>query len=231
LTLKKKINKILIDPQNWDDYWSRKKSNLIYDIIAYLYRVFLIRPSLNYHIFKFFKNNDLLLHAGCGGGQVDKHISKKMHIHAFDISKKALNLYKKNNYSNIKLVQGSIFHTEFIDKKFDGIYNLGVMEHFDLNDINIILNEFKRILKDEGTIVLFWPHKKGISVNFIKVIRYLIFRLFKLKIKLHPDEITYVESKKQIKEILNKNNLKLVYYYFGIIDLFTQSVIVAKKNN
>ena len=225
--MKKNFN--LIDPQNWDEYWSKKKSKLIYDFIAFFYRILLIRPSLNYHIMKFFRANQTLLHAGCGGGQVDKKISDFINIYALDISEKALNLYKKNNYKNIKLIHGSIFETNFNNKKFDGIYNLGVMEHFDLNDINKILREFHRILKDDGTIVLFWPHKKGISVNFLKFIKSLLSKFFKINLKLHPEEITYVKSKNQISKILELNNLKLIYYYFGIFDFFTQSIIVAKK--
>ena len=55
----------LIDPQNWDEYWSKKKSKKIYDFIAYYYRNLLIRRTLDFHINKFFKKNSLILHAGC----------------------------------------------------------------------------------------------------------------------------------------------------------------------
>ncbi len=218
------------DKKEWDFYWSKKKSKVIYDFIAFFYRILLIRPSLNYHIKKFYKNNSYLLHAGCGGGQVDKSISKNMNICAIDISDKALELYKKNNISNKEVIHGSIFKTNFQDKKFDGIYNLGVMEHFEIKNINKILKEFNRILKDEGKIIMFWPHKNGISVNFLKFLKYIFKILFKFDLKLHPDEITYVTSKEQIESILENNNLSLDYYYFGIMDMYTQSVIVAKKN-
>ena len=42
----------LIDPQNWDEYWSKKKSKKIYDFIAYYYRNLLIRRTLDFHINK-----------------------------------------------------------------------------------------------------------------------------------------------------------------------------------
>ncbi len=220
---------MLIDPQNWDEYWGNKKSKILYDFIAYFYRILLIRPSLNYHLIRFTKPNSLLLHAGCGSGQVDKKIITHANIYAFDISKKALEMYSNNKYPNTKVVHGSIFNTEFGDKKFDGIYNLGVMEHFELNEISKILSEFSRILKDDGKIILFWPHKKGLSVNFIKIIKLIFLKLFKIKLKLHPDEITYVHSKQHISQILKQSNLQLTHYYFGIMDLFTQSVIIAEK--
>ena len=226
----KRSKKEIKDEKDWDYYWANNKSKIIYDIIAFFYRIILIRPSLNYHIFKFFKKNSYILHAGCGGGQVDKFISDKMKICAFDISRKALESYKKNNSSPYELIQGSVFKTEFEDNKFDGIYNLGVMEHFNLQDIEKILNEFNRILKDDGKIILFWPHKNGISVNFIKILKFISFKLFKLKLELHPEEITHVVSRKQIIKILEKSSFNLIYYYFGFRDLFTQSVVVAQKN-
>ena len=225
----KRSKKEIKDEKDWDYYWANNKSKIIYDIIAFFYRIILIRPSLNYHIFKFFKKNSYILHAGCGGGQVDKFISDKMKICAFDISYKALENYKKNNASPYEIIQGSVFKTDFDDNKFDGIYNLGVMEHFNLQDIEKILNEFNRILKDDGKIILFWPHKKGISVNFIKLLKLISLKLFKLKLELHPEEITYVASRKQLIKILKKSNLNLIYYYFGFRDLFTQSVVVAQK--
>ena len=225
----KRSKKEIKDEKDWDYYWANNKSKIIYDIIAFFYRIILIRPSLNYHIFKFFKKNSYILHAGCGGGQVDKFISDKMKICAFDISRKALESYKKNNSSPYELIQGSVFKTEFEDNKFDGIYNLGVMEHFNLQDIEKILNEFNRILKDDGKIILFWPHKNGISVNFIKILKLISFKLFKLKLELHPEEITHVVSRKQIIKILEKSSFNLIYYHFGFRDLFTQSVVVAQK--
>ena len=176
-----------------------------------------------------FLKKSYILHAGCGGGQVDKFISSKMKICAFDISHKALENYKKNNASPYELIQGSVFKTILKYKKFDGIYNLGVMEHFNLQDIEKILNEFNRILKDDGKIILFWPHKNGISVNFIKILKLISFKLFKLKLELHPEEITHVVSRKQIIKILEKSSFNLIYYYFGFSDLFTQSVVVAQK--
>ena len=93
----------LNDPQNWDEYWSKKKSKKIYDFIAYYYRNLLIRPSLDYHINKFFKKKSLILHAGCGGGQVDENIIKIINIHALDISPNALKVYENNNPKVSKL--------------------------------------------------------------------------------------------------------------------------------
>jgi len=43
----------------------------------------------------------------------------------------------------------------FEDNFFDGVYNLGVMEHYSEKEIEEILAEMKRVLKDEGKMIIF----------------------------------------------------------------------------
>ena len=74
------------------------------------------------------------------------------------------------------------------------------MEHFSEKQIKLILDEFKRTLADDGTIILFWPPKYGISVKFLKSIRKIIFFFTKRNIDFHPDEITLIESKKHAEK-------------------------------
>ena len=103
-------------------------------------------------------------------------------------------------------------------------------EHFSEKQIKLILDEFKRTLADDGTIILFWPPKYGISVKFLKSIRKIIFFFTKRNIDFHPDEITLIESKKHAERMLNNSGLKIIQSYFGIRDFFTHQVIIAKKN-
>jgi hypothetical protein len=50
-----------------------------------------------------------------------------------------------------------------------------------------------------------------------------------MNIRLHPEEISLVESKKQVKQILQESGFKLMQFYFGPKDLFTHCIVVAKK--
>ena len=146
----------LNDQYEWDAYWNKKEKQtyLLYDAIAYFYRNNIIKPSLSYYLKKIFKENSFLLHAGCGSGQVDENLSNNFCIHAMDISKQALICYKKSNH-NTAVFQGNIFNIPAKDETYDGIYNLGVMEHFYEQDLLKILKEFNRVLKSGGVIVLF----------------------------------------------------------------------------
>lgn len=217
----------------WNTYWLTKKDagSLIYDLIAAFYRKFIIKRTLNYFVKKHFDRGSEVLHAGCGSGQVDTDISNRVNISALDISIPALSIYKKIHKDSCKIIRGSIFKIPVKDETFDGIYNLGVMEHFTKPEIQKILQEFDRVLKPNGRMIIFWPPEFGLSVIFLKIVHYIFNYLFKRNIKLHPDEITRVRSKKQAKAIFAKANFTIVEYYFGIRDFFTYSIIVLSKDS
>src|SRR5689334_3731992 len=197
--------------------------------MAAFYRKFIIKPSLNHFILKYFNRTSRLLHAGCGGGQVDEDVGKAIGISALDISPEALSIYRKSNKHYRELIHGSIFSIPAGQSSYDGIYNLGVLEHFTEEEIGLILAEFHRVLKPEGKLVLFWPPEFGLSVIFLKMIHFILNRIFKLNVTLHPQEITRIRSRRHAVRILMQNGFGLLEYRFGPRDLFTNVVIVATK--
>lgn len=223
----------IVDPQNWNAYWENKKKTtfVLYDIIAAFYRKFIIKRSLNHFIKENFEKDAKVLHAGCGGGQVDTDIRDFISIHALDISEKALKFYEKINPKKCEVIHGDIFDIPKPNEYFDGIYNLGVMEHFEEKEIIKILKEFNRTLKPKGKIILFWPPEYGLSVIFLKSVHFILNKVLKKNIKLHPDEPTRIRSKKQLKHYLKISEFNLIKLDFGIRDLFTYAVVVAQKND
>jgi len=220
------------DEQGWDDYWKSQKGSggLIYDAIAAFYRKFIIKRALNHFIRKHFKKGEEVLHAGCGSGQVDTNIQDYIAVTALDISEKALSIYKRVNKGHGHLLHGSILDIKLPNASVDGVYNLGVMEHFTESEIKIILAEFHRILKPHGKIVLFWPPEFGLSVLFLKGVHCALNTALKQDVKLHPDEITRIRSKKHAEGFITAAGFKPVEYYFGPRDFFTLAVIVGAKN-
>jgi len=218
--------------KEWDDYWkvNRNKRKIFYDSLAVFYRKFIIKPTLNYHIKLNFNNKSKILHAGCGGGQVDSDIVSTFNITALDISSEALNRYK-HLYKHCRVLHGSIMSIPAKDKTFDGVYNLGVMEHLSKKDIKKTLDEFNRILKTKGKIVLFWPPFFGLSVIFLNSTHFFLNKVLGGNIQFHPHEISKIKSKKQIEKILKNSNFRLAGFHFGIRDLFTYVVVVGEKIN
>jgi SAM-dependent methyltransferase len=217
----------------WNDYWASKKTKggLLYDVIAEIYRRVLIRPSLGHFLRKHFKQGSEILHAGSGSGQVDTDIRSYLNITALDISPNALEVYKRENGASAKTILGSIFQIPLPDASMDGIYNLGVMEHFTEAEIVLILKDFGRVVRPGGKLVLFWPPEFGLSVLFFKALKiFFAVVLRKPDVKFHPDEICRLRSKKHGAELLAQAGFKIVDYSFGPRDFFTYSVVVASRS-
>lgn len=217
--------------QAWDGYWADKDkpSGAVYDLLAGIYRRLVVKNILNHFVRKHFSKGIEALHAGCGSGQVDVDISKHISITALDISNNALRLYKKANGALSRTVQGSIFGLPFADNAFDGVYNLGVLEHFTQDEIGRILAECRRVLKPGGKILVLWPPTFGFTVFVLDSAHFILNRIFRLHVKLHPDEITRVASREHAVRTFSAAGFELIEYYFGIRDLFTQVVVVASK--
>lgn len=212
---------------DWEEYWQAKKvgKRPFYDIIASLYRFFIIRRSLNYFIKKYAKKENYLLHAGSGSGEVDKDLIYNYKIFAIDSSAEAMNINRVDNYK----VRGDIFFLPFRDNTFDIVYNLGVLEHFSRGEIIKLLCEFKRVLKKKGYLIVFIPPEFGLTVVFFKLLKKFLKIFMRREVEFHPKEPSRLKSKKEALEFLDESGLKLKEYYFGIRDLFTYSVIIAEK--
>lgn len=221
----------LVDPQGWDAYWNEKSraTNIIYDVIATVYRNLVIKRQLNRYIRAHFSVGSQLLHAGCGSGQVDADIQREMCITAVDISLAALSLYRRHNPLAEAVKHANILDLPFPDEAFDGAYNLGVVEHFTEGEIERILSELNRVVKRGGKIVLFWPHARATSVFVLKTAHWLLNDVFKKNVQFHPPEISLVRSRAAVEPLFAKAGFDLVQFDFGIRDFFVQAVIVALR--
>ena len=209
------------DRTNWEIYWGKNNHRgSLYSIIAEFYRKIIIRPSLNHFIRKYIPTKSTLLHAGCGSGQVDTDLSQEYIITGLDISETALAVYRKTNRDS-DTVCASIFSTGLPEKSYDGIYNLGVLEHFTRDRIQVCLTEFHRILKDNGKLVIFWPPEFGTSVVFFKILLKGLELFFRWKPKFFPDEVSRVTSQADVTSQFEGAGFRIIRYSFSTRDVWT----------
>jgi len=214
----------------WDDYWAKKSKihNKLYDQIATQYRKYIIKPYLKKYIYSNFKTKSILLHAGCGSGQIEDDITNNFVIVGMDISRHALNIYK-NNHINSNLIYGDILSTGIKNESVDGIYNLGVMEHFTEDGIHTILLEFNRILKPNGKVILFVPPEYGSTVIFFKLIHYILNDILNKNIYFQPPEINRIQSREDTEKLIENTGFKIIEFNFEPDDLYTHVAIVLEK--
>lgn len=215
----------------WDEYWMRPTTSTsrLYSRIASIYRKYVIKRNLSRLVLGNFPPRSKLLHAGCGGGEVDIDICGPNAVTAFDMSFPALATYKRIHGDGVGLVRGTVSELPLKDSSMDGIYNLGLLEHFTEDEIHQILTEFNRVLKSEGKMVVFWPPRFGLSVFVLRVAQFFLNTLMKRGVQFHPDEITLLKSRQHAAAMFEKAGFNVHKYYFGSKDLFTQSMIVVSK--
>ncbi len=226
------VDRTLHDKQGWDSYWEQKQNHgaLAYEAIATLYRNIVIKSRLNSVIHREFEGGANLLHAGCGSGQVDVDLHDYVNITAVDISVPALEIYRRENPKARAIKHASIFQLPFDDQSFDGVYNLGVVEHFEKDELSRVFSELRRVLKPGGKFVVFWPHAHATSVMVLDGIHWVMNDVLKQNRRLHPPEVSLVQSKRHARELLEGAGFSMRSFQFGPQDLFVQAVVVAEKS-
>ena len=169
-----------------------------------------------------------LLELGCGTGNLTSKL-RADHITAVDISGSALQLYQKNNPTAFAVKHASILDLPFSSGSFDGVYNLGVLEHFTVAEIRDILVELNRVLKPGGRLLLFWPHARATSVAVLKAAHWLARRASDPTTSFHPPEVSLLRSRSWAESLMTDAGFRLKRYSFGPRDFFVQAVIVAEK--
>lgn len=217
--------------EGWDAYWSpdAQGAHRLYSVLASAYRRIFICGRLAYWLGRNFAPGSSLLHAGCGGGEVDALISKRYKITALDISPNALQLYKRHNPEVVDTIHADLLNLEWGGKIFDGAYNLGVMEHFSEPEIVRIMQNIMSVVRSEGKLVIFWPLANALSVKLLGAWHHLLNRGVRSKTQLHPSEVSLIRSKQQIEAIVRKAGLVLEKYNVSPADLFIQAVLIVRR--
>ena len=225
--------------ENWNFYWKPgtfKLEKAIYDVVARFYRQRIIGPYFKRKMNKIFNSNEelKLLHAGSGAGEVDQFLPLRFKILALDFSREAVEQYRLL-HPDREALEGDIFRLNEEEKYngyFDGIYNLGVMEHFSEEEINKAIGNFSVLLKPGGKIVLFWPPKFGLSAIFLRILEFSLRLLrrnsYEPLVPSEPSQLGFLNL--ELKKMLRLHGFNRIRMIFTPADLFTFITVVAQKS-
>ncbi|MGD0016332.1 MAG: methyltransferase domain-containing protein [Verrucomicrobiia bacterium] len=221
--------------KDWDQYWvDSAKNKGLFEVIAKFYRRFIISPAVRYYFHKYFADTQgrVYLHAGCGSAESDNRIGlTNARFVLMDISPEALAIARrKTALTNVHLVCGDIFNPPFKTGCIDGLWNLGVMEHFRETEIVSIFSAFSRILKPQARCLIFWPPRYGLTVIVLTSFLCLANRFRKQPLVLYPDEVSRFSSKGWAQQLAAQSGLKVDKAHFGIRDAFTYVVLILARS-
>ena len=121
-------------------------------------------------------------------------------------------------------------HPPFKTGVVDGVWNLGVMEHFYEPDITRIFQAFDRILKPNGRCIIFWPPVYGLTIMVLAVFLGVVNRFRKQPLALFPDEVSCFRSVRWVQLMLKPAGLHVHKMHFGPRDAFTHVILVVSKS-
>lgn len=104
--------------------------------------------------------NPKILEAGCGTGLLAKKLSSFGVVEAIDISPEAVKLAKKRG---IRAKIASVGKIPFKSSQFDLVTSIDVIYHKKIKSDKIVLNEFSRVLKPGGILIIRVPANKWLT--------------------------------------------------------------------
>lgn len=205
----------------WESHWKKQKGNSALDNFARFVRKNIFSRSVASAFDKFFPKQGVFAELGSGTSETSFRIDKnERNLIAVDFAFSPL-LRAKEVPQIDDCVVADIHSLPFKDDSLDGVWNLGVMEHFKEDEVVLILKEFCRVLKPGSCTLLWWPPVFSSDM----VIRW---PLEKIGIRFFPDEPGRV-SRRKAKELCLKAGFSKCKVLFPANNLFIQLLVVAEK--
>ena len=215
----------------WSAHWSDDRQQSLSQRFFSFYRKAVFARTVRYFISRYFPTQGIFVEAGSGTAETSMRIDKcggARKLIATDIVQPVLMQCHPVMDSR---VCGDIFNMPYADDSVDGIWNVGVMEHFTHEQIDKIMTEFRRVLKPGHRIILLWPGADSLPQKALRFVELIINSGGKKeKFSFHPPEISQLRSRKEGREVLRRNGFRSIYIDYGWRSLLAFKTLVAVKD-
>lgn len=175
-----------------------------------------------------FAQRGIYVHAGSGTAESDALIPRHDRTFvALDFVPEALVSVRSTRHG-YRCVAGDIKQLPFRDGSVDGIWNLGVHEHFSPEENVQAFREFHRVLKPRGKALVFWPGKYT-PYMLLKGFAERVVGLYKPGFQFFPDEINNATSKAHVRREIEAAGLRVLSVSLSWSDLLVFYAAVAEK--
>jgi hypothetical protein len=111
-----------------------------------------------------------------------------------------------------------------------GVWNLGVMEHFEPPVAHRILLELARVLdRSQGRLVLFWPPTFGLSRWVLAPFEWIRSLATGHRFRFYPDEVFRLRSRAEARATLDAAGIDAEQVRFGPRDGFNHLIVVGRR--
>jgi SAM-dependent methyltransferase len=216
----------------WDLHWvslGSGRSRSIFGLASSAVRRFIFQPAVHFFLEKYFPPSGTFIEAGCGTGESSVRVPRRdRRFIGIDFSRQALKQAQMAT-SFDDVLCADLFHLPFRAGTIDGIWNLGVMEHFDRSLLVESLTELRRVLKPGGVVVLFWPPEGNLSRWALGPVEHLRSAITRKPFRFFPEEVSRLKSRQEAIQILEAAGFKVLELDLSARTAFIHMVVVGRN--
>jgi ubiquinone/menaquinone biosynthesis C-methylase UbiE len=215
----------------WERFWGASRdAGSLFDRIAVLVRRQLLSRAVRRYAARYFPPEGIFVECGCGTGLSSSRVERgRRTFVALDFASGALVQARKIPLFSAFL-QGDIRRLPLRDNSVSGIWNLGVLEHFEPEVARQILREFGRVLRAGAVAILFWPPEFGSSRWVLAPIERARALLTGQTFRFFPDEVNRLRSKQQARATLAASGMEAEAVEFAASTGLMHVVVVCRKS-
>ena len=230
LDMRKPTDRQKAESVDWSAHWSEDHQGRVSQKFFSFYRKAVFARTVGYFVNRYFAEQGVFVEAGSGTAEssvgIDNRNGARVLV-ALDIVFPVLALCPP--IMDVRLCADG-FNLPFRDSSLEGIWNLGVMEHFTHDQIDEMLREFRRVLVPGGRIILCWPAKNSIPQKLLYLVEYFMnLKKRERRFQFHPDEISQLASNQQARDVLQRNGFAPLYVDYGLRSLMAFKSVVGEK--
>jgi ubiquinone/menaquinone biosynthesis C-methylase UbiE len=155
---------------------------------------------------------EAILDIGCGRGELLRACNERGgNSVGIDYSSAAIRI-SRHGQDNIALIQASATALPFREETFDKVIMLDIVEHLSLDDLFIALRDVKRVLKNQGQVLIHTPNQWG---DFLSAFYYKTLSIFRIPFRKQTVNLEPCSYDTLHVSVLNPISLKRILSSLG----------------
>ncbi|HEV8148661.1 MAG TPA: methyltransferase domain-containing protein [Gemmatimonadales bacterium] len=215
---------------DWTEHWSGAKQQSIPQRFFSLYRRAVFARTVAWFIERYFPAEGVLVEAGSGTAETSMRISKRGGRRLLVAVDLVLPVVARCHPVMDVRLAADIFRLPFSTGSIDGIWNVGVMEHFTHDLIDEMLLEFRRVLRPGAPLLLLWPATDSLPQKALRAVEAVVhLRRESREFRFHPDEISQLRSAEEGRHVLRRTGFEPLTVDPGWRSLFAFKTLVGRR--
>ena len=231
LDMRKPADREKAESVDWGRHWGEEHQGGMAQKFFSAYRKHVFARTVAYFLDRYFPEKGIFVEVGSGTAETSVRVDKRdcaRVLVALDIVFPVLTHCDPVMDARI-CADG--FRLPFRDASLDGIWNLGVMEHFTHDQIDEMMSGFRRVLRPGGRVILFWPAKNSVPQKMLQAAAWVInLKKREKRFRFHPDEISQLQSNRQARAVMARNGFTPLHVDWGFASGMAFKSVVGEKS-